>query len=106
MGAVSTIFDQANAWATPTFYMKKSADGEWSDYTTSSTYDFFLPGYLKFVINSGQDLYFSENIARYVTGSTTDTQKSNMIQGPNNAGTSTEFTIAASNGVLGAYTFC
>jgi len=102
--AASSIFSQANTWKTPTFYMKKTADGEWSDYTTSSTFDFFLPGYLKAAINSGQDLYFSENLDRYLTSSTTDTQKSNMINGVHSGGTQ-DMTLESSGGILGAYTF-
>merc|ERR1712167_195693 len=32
----------------PTFYMKRESDGQWSDQVTTTTFDFFLPGYLQY----------------------------------------------------------
>merc|ERR1711898_63669 len=49
----------------PTFYMKRESDGQWSDLVTTTTFDFYLPGYVQYLptdTTSGTIAYHSENL--------------------------------------------
>merc|ERR1711981_686481 len=64
----------ATTFLQPTFYMKKESDGQWSDLVTTTTFDFYLPGYVQYLptdtaaANSGSApiVYHSENLNQYL----------------------------------------
>merc|ERR1711981_350645 len=64
----------ATTFLQPTFYMKKESDGQWSDLVTTTTWDFYLPGYVQFLptdTTSGTIAYHSENLNQYLAATAT-----------------------------------
>merc|ERR1712072_1566563 len=63
------------------FYMEKESDGQWSDLVTTTTWDFYLPGYVQFLptdTTSGTIAYHSENLNQYLA-TTATASKSDIL---------------------------
>jgi len=64
----------ATTYLQPTFYMKKESDGQWSDLVTTTTFDFYLPGYVQYLPTNtatGTVAYHSENLNQYLATTAT-----------------------------------
>jgi len=86
----------------PTFYMKRESDGQWSDLVTTTTFDFFLPGYVQYVPTdqSSFEAYHSENLDQYLAATATASKSDALTV--STAGAATDKTVS---GIEGVWTF-
>merc|ERR1711898_19345 len=101
ISASTTVNFGAVTYLQPTSYMKRESDGQWSDLVTTTTFDFFLPGYVQYTPSdpSGFIAYHSENLDQYLATSAS-ASKSNALT--STLATDDTITVSA---IAGIYTF-